>query len=254
MKRSTRKSYDRISERFRDAFEGTDKYLQDKSELTSDLKNINFFATQVFEHCFPSDINRLKKIMWFPLIEAALELEYSVFFAKAGIYKVAYMCLRNFMELSLVYFFYVLSAKSRGNAWVKGNVPTPFKREILAVLFENEDFQKFDNDMHIKNAINQIYSDLSDICHTRGQPCSHLNMSRANFPQFIEESLKAFLQKTKDVINIVITCFAGVNPIILFPIPIQENLGWGDLLVVFWKNIKYLFSINYSNQNSYIFC
>lgn len=219
------KRYDRFYGHFQDAYETTYKYIQDRPELLKDLENIEFFASQVFENCFPSDFDSLKKIMWFPVIEAGLELEYSVFLAKAGLYKIAYMSLRNFMELSLVYFHYLLTVKSMGNEWVKGQIPTPFKREVISVLFEDENFQRFDAEVSIKEGINRVYSELSDICHTRGQPCSHLELTRANFPQFIEDSFINYLNRTKEVINIIITCFVGVNPIILFPLPIQEKFG-----------------------------
>jgi len=135
------------------------------------------------------------------------------------------MSLRNFLELSLVCFHFLLMAKGKGNEWVKGQISTPFKKEILNVLFDNEDFLHFDQHLQVKESINLNYSALSDICHTRGEPCSHMALSKGNFPQCIEESLQAFIARAKDVIDIVITCFVGVNPIILFSLPLDEKLG-----------------------------
>src|SRR5208283_602371 len=204
---------DRLYYGFQEAFAETDKLIASNLALSEDFKNIHFFAHLVLPECFPSDFDSLKKIWLFPIVEAGLELEYAMFFAKAGIYKIAYMSLRNFMELSLVCFHFLLMAKGSGNEWVKGQIATPFKKEILNVLFDNDNFRHFDQHIQIKESINRNYSALSDICHTRGQPCSHMTLSRANFPQCIEESLRAFIARAKDVVDLVITCFVGVNPI-----------------------------------------
>jgi len=53
------------------------------------------------------------------------------------------MALRDFLELSLVCFHFLLTARPKGNSRVKGQIPTTFKREILSVLFDNRDFQHF---------------------------------------------------------------------------------------------------------------
>ncbi len=216
---------DRLYYSFQKAFVKTDKLIATNPQLSEDFKKIHFFAHQVLPECFPSDFESLKKIWLFPILEAGLELEYALLFAKAGVYKVAYMSLRNFMELSLVCFHFLLMAKGKGNEWVKGQISTPFKREILNVLFDNEDFRHFDQHIQVKESINRIYSALSDICHTRGQPCSHMALSKGNFPRCIEESVQAFIARAKDVLDIVITCFVGVNPIILFPLPLDEKFG-----------------------------
>ena len=123
-------------------------------------------------------------------------------------------------------FHYLLLAKAKGNTWVKGQSPTPFKKEILSVLFDNPDFQHFDQATHLKDRINCQYGELSDICHTRGQPCSHATLSKANFPRLVEESLDRYVDRTKEVIDLVIICFVvSINPIILFPLPIEEKFG-----------------------------
>jgi hypothetical protein len=215
---------DRLYHAFLEAFQETDKIIAADAPLSEDFKRITFFSTQVLANCFPSDFESLRKGGLFPIVEAELELEYSLFFAKAGIYKMAYMCLRNFMELSLVCFHYMLTSK-RAIDWVKGQAPTPFKRQILAVLFESEDFCQLDQHIQIRESIDNYYNRLSDICHTRGQPCSHMTLSKANYPRLVEESLHTYISCCKDVIDIVITCFVGVNPIILFPLPIEEKFG-----------------------------
>jgi len=215
---------DRLYHSFLSAYEATDKVIGKDASLSEDFHLIRFFSTQLLANCFPADFESLRKIGLFPVVEAELELEYSLFFAKAGIYKMAYMCLRNFMELSLVCFHYMLTSR-RAMEWVKGEAPTPFKRQILAVLFESEDFRELDQHIHIKQGIDEYYNKLSDICHTRGRPCSHLALSKANYPQFIEESLRDYVSCCKDVVDIVITCFVGVNPIILFPLPLEGKFG-----------------------------
>ena len=226
-KQDTKRStiHDRLYVGFQGAYDATDKHVSRRPALTEDFKNIDFFA-MLLPECFPSDFDSLKKIWYFPILEAGLELEYSVFFAKAGVCKVAYMCLRNFLELSLVCFHYLLLAKAKGNTWVKGQSPTPFKKEILSVLFDNPDFQHFDQATHLKDRINCQYGELSDICHTRGQPCSHATLSKANFPRLVEESLDRYVDRTKEVIDLVIICFVvSINPIILFPLPVEEKFG-----------------------------
>ncbi len=217
--------HDRLYTAFQGAYDATGKHVSMTPALAENFKSIDFFATQVLKECFPFDLESLKRICYFPIIEAGLELEYSLFFAKAGVYKVAYMCLRNFLELSLVCFHYLLVAKAKGNTWVKGQSPTPFKKDILSVLFDNPDFQHFDRAIHLKDRINCQYGELSDICHTKGQPCSHRTLSQANFPNMVEESLNRYVDRSKDIIDLVIICFVSVNPIILFSLPIDEKFG-----------------------------
>jgi hypothetical protein len=215
---------DRLYYAFIEAFEETDKTIAVDTALSEDFERIRFFSTQVLANCFPLDFRSLRKVGLFPIVEAELELEYSLFFAKAGVYKLAYMCLRNFMELSLVCFHYLLTTR-RAIDWVQGQAPTPFKRQILSVLFESEDFRHFDRHINIRDRIDNYYNTLSDICHTRGQPCSHMTLSKANYPRLVEETLHTYISRCKDVIDIVITCFVAVNPIILFPLPIDEKFG-----------------------------
>jgi hypothetical protein len=216
---------DRLYVSFEGAYKATAEFLEHDSALHAKFDDLHFFASQILTECYPSDFESIKKMWWFPIVEAGLELEYSLFFAKAGIYKVAHMSLRNFLELSLTCFHFLLMKEAKGNEWVRGHVPTPFKRGILNVLLDNEDFFKLDRYIAIKDRIESAYRLLSDICHTRGQPSSHMTLSKANYPRFIEESLRRYIQTTQDVVDIVITCFVAVNPIILYPTPIEEKFG-----------------------------
>lgn len=125
---------DRLYGSFDGAYKATATFLEHEAELQSSLDDLHFFASQILTECYPSDFESIKKVWWFPVVEAGLELEYSLFFAKAGVYKVALMCLRNFMELSLTCFHFLLMKKAKGNEWVQGHTPTPFKRQILSVL------------------------------------------------------------------------------------------------------------------------
>lgn len=215
---------DLLYESFESAYKASTEFLAKDSGLNSQVEDI-YFAAKILTECFPSDLDSIKKISWFPVAEAEIELDYSILFAKAGIYKVAYMCVRNFMELSLTCFYFLLMTKVKGNEWIRGNIPTPFKRNIISVLLDNGDFFKLNQYLGIKDRIETAYGALSDICHTRGQPCSHMSLSNANFPRFIEESLRSYICMAKNVIDIIITCFVTVNPIILYAIPIEEKFG-----------------------------
>lgn len=212
-------------DRFVAAYAATEEHISSTPALAEAFESLQLFAGQILDSCFPSDFESLLKMWYFPIEEARLELEYSLFLAKAGVYKVAHMCLRNFLELSLVCFHYLLQARSKANAWVKGQVPTPVKKEVLRVLFDNPDFQHLDLAIRVKDRINRHYEELSDISHTRGRPCSHQGMGKANFPRLSKESLDSYMCRAKDVVGLVITCFVGVNPIILFPVPVEEKFG-----------------------------
>ena len=216
---------DRLYQPFCDSYKATDSFLDENPLLKSQFDDLYSFASHILGECFPADLDSIRKIWWFPIVEAGLELEYSLFFAKAGIYKTSHMALRNFLELSLTCFHFLLMKKAKGNDWVRGNTPTPFKREILSGLFDNEDFLILDQNISIKARIETAYRMLSDICHTRGRPHSHMELSKANYPRFTAEALQSYLQTTRDVVDLVITCFIGVNPIILYPIPVEEKFG-----------------------------
>jgi hypothetical protein len=103
--------------------------------------------------------------------------------------------------------------------------PTPFKRDIINVLFKKNNFIQLDKYILIKDKIEKAYGKLNDICHTKGESHSHMSLSKANYPRFIQESYDSFIQIAKEVVNIVITCFVVVNPIILFPVPLELKFG-----------------------------
>ena len=216
---------DHLYKPFNDSYIATDAFLDENPLLKSQFDDLYSFASHILSECFPSDIDSIRKVWWFPVVEAGLELEYSLFFAKAGIYKTAYMALRNSLELSLTCFHFLLMKKAKGNDWVKGHTPTPFKHEILSGIFENEDFFNLDQHISIKARIETAYRTLNDICHTRGRPHSHMELSKANYPRFTAEALQNYILTTRDVVDLVITCFIGVNPIILYPIPVEEKFG-----------------------------
>jgi hypothetical protein len=216
---------DMLYDSFRDSYGASEEYMRAHPEIASDFLAIELFAGGAFTDCLPSDLESLEKLWPFPIMEAQIELEYSLFFARGGVYKVAFMCLRNFLELGLVCCHFLVTTKRGGNAWIEGEVNTPFKKDMLRVLFENHDFQEMDRRFKLKEAITRLYDELSDVCHTRGRPSSHATLSASNLPRLVERSLREFMDRTKDVLDTVITCLVCVNPIILFPLPIEEKFG-----------------------------
>jgi hypothetical protein len=215
-----------LYEAFKKAYDDSEHYILNKLQIFNDFKNINFFTSHVYANCFPPDYKSMAKVGFFPVNEAGLELEYSLFLAKGGMYKTAFMCLRNFLELSLICFYFLLqNDHKKPGVWSKGDEDTPFKKEYLEALFKNKDFQFFDKSFLLKDKIDEQCDFLSDFCHTKGQPCSHVKLTFSNFPRFIENSLLGFLTRVKEIINIVITCFTCVNPLILFPLPVTEKMG-----------------------------
>jgi hypothetical protein len=216
---------DMLYDSFRVSYGASEEYIQAHPELASGFDAIERFAGGTLTDCFPSDLESLDKLWPFPIHEARQELECALFLAKGGIYKVAFMCLRNFLELGLLCCHFLLTAKRGGNAWISGRVNTPFKKDMLRVLFENSDFQEMDRRVNLKGAISHLYDQLSDVCHTRGRPSSHATLSASNLPRMVERSLHQFVDRTKDALDTVITCLVCVNPIILFPLPIEEKFG-----------------------------
>jgi hypothetical protein len=227
------KMRDMLYDSFRASYEASEEYIREHPELASDFDVMELFAGGTLADCFPCDLESLEKLWPFPITEAAVELEYALFLAKGGIYKVAFMCLRNFLELGLICCHFLLTTKRGGNAWINGAMNTPFKKDMLKVLFENQGFQEMDRRLNLKGAISHLYDQLSDVCHTRGRPSSHATLSASNLPRMVERSLRQFVDRTMDVLDAVIICLVCLNPIILFPLPIEEKFGMNGPMVGF---------------------
>jgi hypothetical protein len=215
--------YEMTLKHFNEAHEESGKNIEKSYKET--IEKLFWFSEDVFSECHPSDFENVFKASSFPANEAPEELKYSIFLAKGGLYKHAYIALRNFLELSLVCFYFLILEKYEGKKWLRGEENTPFKRRILRVLFNNKKFIEIDKIVNLKEKIDDNYNYLSNFCHTKGRPFSHQDLNRANYPNFIDSSFKQYIEKVLDICDIVITCFVSINPIILFPLPIEQKFG-----------------------------
>ena len=213
---------------FDQAYKESRLFLLSNKKLYNKLSKLFDTCYSIFPEIPPSDFESLMKIGYFPFYEANIEIEYAVFLALGGIYKIALEKLRSFLELNIVgiYFLSLDSLEEIGPDWLKGITGTPFFKKTINKIFQNKNFIKADSEFSFKQELISSYWQLCDFVHTKGQESGHMELSHANFPRFAPVTLKKFINIYAKVTENVAIALALQMPIILQPLPIFNKFGF----------------------------
>lgn len=143
-------------------------------------------------------------------LETDTDLSSSIYLLLGGYYRQALMCLRNWLELTLIGIYYNRYYKektSRYNQWKEGERQSPTWRDLLDSLFSRTEFQKADNLIGLRKKLEILYNELSEFVHNRGMSKHQLQEGRDNVPRYVENAFNIYyemLQRTFDLLVLVL--------------------------------------------------
>lgn len=138
------------------------------------------------------------------------DLRASIYLLLGGFYKQAILCLRNWYEMRLtgIYFSFIETDKAEFEKWKQGQKEDqPIGRGLIKKLFGKAEFHQKDNQLNLRNDLNQLYSDLSAFTHGAILDKYDLQAETDNVPRFNPQSVDIYSEFTKKVFNMTTICF-----------------------------------------------
>ncbi|MFZ3059249.1 MAG: hypothetical protein WA102_05855 [Candidatus Methanoperedens sp.] len=206
-------------------FKQTVNYLEkDKIICQNILK-----AYEAFNECgmvYPITTDNFLSGERIPLIEAEETNEILLFQVFSGMYKISFQLLREILELVLLQFYiYFEDDKKFLRNWLKGEVGTPFKKEMKKALHKSEAYELANPKFNLDSQLDRIYENLSGYIHTQGIKYSHKELKNTNRPVFSEKSLVKFSDVYFETIKYCILLIAINFPNAIEPLPIFSKFG-----------------------------
>jgi hypothetical protein len=145
--------------------------------------------------------------MW---LETETDLSSSIYLMLGGYYRQALMCLRTWLELTLIGIFYNKHYKekiSRYNQWKANQRRSPKWNDLLDSVFTKPEFQNANKAINLRNKLEVLYDELSAFVHNRGMSKYKLQNGRDNVPRYVENAFDVYykmLQKTFDMLVLIL--------------------------------------------------
>jgi len=143
-------------------------------------------------------------------LESETDLKASIYLVLGGYYRQAAATLRNWLEITLtgVYFNqYYRGPNSRYNQWRAGARQSPKWPHLLDSVFRRAAFAAADTKTNLRQALNNLYPELSYFVHSRGIEIYDLQNGRDNVPRYIEHSFDLWFslaKRTSSAISLVL--------------------------------------------------
>ncbi|MBK8501524.1 MAG: hypothetical protein IPL46_04550 [Saprospiraceae bacterium] len=210
------------------------KFLQDDYSNYEILKTANEFVDWCQTDATRSDFQTLSKVGMYPNTESEIELDYAIKHALIGSYKSAYGNLRRALELIVVfiYFMHEKIAKEKAISWLSAKNDTPSFSRTLKKIKLYERFSEIENKFEWSNQVQQLFWELSDFGHNKGQKNGYRDLNKLNFhashtfvPNLNFETLESFANFYIKTVKEIVTLLALYNPKILLGLPIDEKFG-----------------------------
>lgn len=153
-----------------ETYELTAQYLQDNAVVLEDI-NDHYWALHYVWDVIPQNISTIfRSSHTFPAMEAQSKFDSAIALALEGFYHESILCLKNCYELGLLSVFYNHDENGPSNieAWAKGEIDTPFMRELKKGLKKVPGFIDFDVKFGLFDELDATYRTLNNYSHTRG--------------------------------------------------------------------------------------
>jgi hypothetical protein len=137
-------------------------------------------------------------------LETETDLSSSIYLMLGGYYRQALMCLRTWLELTLIGIYYKNYWKgksSRYNQWKTGRRQSPAWRQLLDALFSRTEFNVADKTIDLRNRLEILYNELSAFVHNRGMSRYRLQNGRDNVPRYVESAFSIYYQMVQKVFD-----------------------------------------------------
>ena len=177
----------------------------------------------------------LRKVGFFPWVEAERDFDQALKQAILSHYKSVYDHLRRALELVLVgaYLTSPMVTESEAVAWVRAEEETPMFSRALKRLLSQPRYKALDDATGWSKAIQDFYWSLCDVVHVRGMSASFnsvqpswVSSGGTYVPAFFAESLDRSLDAFVNTVRHACTVLAVNNPILLVGLPIEEKFGF----------------------------
>lgn len=199
-----------------------------------DLERAINYVEYLHSETIKADIDSLYKLGYYPATETEMELDYAVKHALIGSYKAAFSDLRRALELSIVFVYLSSEQVERRKAldWITSRGNTPSFSKALGKLITEGRFQDIDRVCNWKSNLQDLYWELSDFNHNKGQLKGYRELNNTSFlvagtstPSIKYETLELFCDLYIQVVSEIVAIQALYNPIILVGLPVDEKFG-----------------------------
>ncbi|RLD55891.1 MAG: hypothetical protein DRJ01_16010 [Bacteroidetes bacterium] len=203
------------------------------SNYTEFLNAVNYIE-HFHSDTIKADIESLYRLGYYPATETEMEFDYSIKHALIGSYKSAFSDLRRALELSIIFVYLSSEQVERKKAvdWIKSRSDTPGFSKAITKLIKNGRFKKIDNSCNWKKNLQNLYWQLSDFSHNKGQLKGYRELNSPTFftagssaPSIKNETLELFCDFYIQTVKEIVVIQSLYNPIILVGVPFDEKFG-----------------------------
>ena len=223
------------------------RFLSERYARRDDVEECAAFAAYNLEEAAWGDVETLRRVGFFPWVEASQELDLALTQALLTFYKATYDHLRRAIELVVVGAFFVssLSREQDAQAWVRSERETPLFSRALAKLLTLSPYRELHQSTDWATTLKKFYWTLSDVVHVRGIEASFgklqptkLRSGGVRAPHFDEACLSMALDTFIDCVRHCSTVLAAANPILLVGLPIDEKFGLNPPISGFYNETQ----------------
>lgn len=230
-----------IESRCNQAIQHIDLEYHQKNLLYSCINFIN----SIFLDGFPSYIDILSRIGFFPSNETQLTLQDLISSLIIGLYRSAYDHLKRALEMMTLTVYFSseeLSSEEEEKArlWLSSQHDTPYFNQCLKKIFEFETFKQFDNKFQWQTKLRSLYSEICNFTHIRGMNKGYLELGYTGrdggicTPNFSTKAINDFCDTYLQVVQEICTMLALHNPILLIELPL-EKFGYNPPISGFFQ-------------------
>ncbi len=128
--------------------------------------------------------------------ESETDLHGSIYLALGGYYRQALICLRAWLELTIVGIYYGRNYEvndSEFEKWKRGDKQSPSWSKLLNLLSAELSFKKANEVISLEQKLKDFYWKISSFAHGRGMELYDLQRGRDNVPRFLDHSFDIWI-------------------------------------------------------------
>lgn len=209
-------------------------YLKNHYSKSQELERALAFVDFDLQDAMRADFESLGRVWLFPGGEASDELSECLNRALDATYKSARDNMRRALELMLVgaYFSHSHKSPAEAQSWLKSERHTPGFTKAVEAMCKLPRFDHFHQDHNWKESLCELYWELCDTIHTKGEKHSlrhiqpiHLMVNSVRVPEFDKQALTATIDLFLKTVTHIAIIVAAYNPILLVGLPLLEKFA-----------------------------
>jgi len=219
-----------INERVDASFEFIKTNYENLPELELAIDYIEYLHSDTIK----AEISQLERLGYYPSTETEMELDHSIKHALIGSYKSSFSDLRRALELTItgVYLSSEEVDKQKALHWIMSIDDTPGFSNVLSKLIKNGRFKDINDKCEWKSSLQNLYWQLSDFSHNKGQLKGYRELNNPNFftagtsmPTIKTGTLQLFCDFYIKTVKEIVALQSLYNPLILVGVPFEEKFG-----------------------------